>query len=142
MTMKTRLKTETSPRGLRSPLRLLAVLACLILLTTSAIPETRKPPQPVKTALIFGTVWGPDDRPVPGVSVNIRRANEKKARWHARSNRRGEFEQELPAGKQDYVIRADVKNLKSPDGKHLHAGPEVTVHIESNERADTGLHLQ
>jgi hypothetical protein len=28
-----------------------------------------------------------------------------------------------------------------PNGKHLKAGTEVTVHIENDERSDTGLHL-
>ncbi|PYV65251.1 MAG: hypothetical protein DMG95_02090 [Acidobacteria bacterium] len=92
--------------------------------------------------MIFGTVWGPDDRPVPGITVKIRRANEKKARWEVVSNRRGEFEQQVPSGKQDYVIWADVKGRKLRNGKRLQASPEVTVHVESNERADTGLHLQ
>jgi hypothetical protein len=32
-------------------------------------------------ALIFGTVWAPDKRPVYGVKVKCRRANEKKVRW-------------------------------------------------------------
>ena len=32
-------------------------------------------------ALIVGTVWGPDDRPVYGVKVKIRRADQKKAKW-------------------------------------------------------------
>ena len=30
-------------------------------------------------ALIAGTVWGPDDRPVYGIPVKIRRAKDKKA---------------------------------------------------------------
>jgi hypothetical protein len=76
------------------------------------------------------------------VKVKIRKAEEKKARWELVSNRRGEFEQEVPAGKQDYVIWADVKGYKLQNGKHLQPSPEVTVHVESNERADTGLHLQ
>ena len=92
--------------------------------------------------MIFGTVWGPDDRGLPGIKVNIRRAGEKKVRWEVYSNRRGEFEQEVPSGKQDYIIRADVKGVKLPGGKHLQPSPEVTIHIESNERADTGLHLK
>jgi len=95
-----------------------------------------------KTALIFGTVWGPDDHALAGVRVKIRKAEEKKTRWEIICNRRGEFEQEVPFGKQDYVIWADVKGYKLPNGKRLRPSPEVTVHIEGNERADTGLHLQ
>src|SRR5579859_2707249 len=32
-------------------------------------------------ALIIGTVWGPDDRPVYGVKVKLRRAKDKKPKW-------------------------------------------------------------
>jgi hypothetical protein len=142
MRKKKRPKTATIRRWCEPPARLLRFLACLLLLTTSVTSETHKGPKAVQTAVIFGTVWGPDDRPVPGVEVRIRRANEKKVRWQVRSNRRGEFEQEVPSGTQDYVIWADVKGLKRPDGRHLQTSPEVTVHIEGNERADTGLHLQ
>ena len=145
MRKKKRPKTATIRRWFGPPARLvpfLPFLACLLLLTTSITSETHKSPKPPQTAVIFGTVWGPDDRPVPGVEVRIRRANEKKVRWQVRSNRRGEFEQEVPSGKQEYVIWADVKGLKRPDGRHLQASPEVTVQIEGNERADTGLHLQ
>jgi hypothetical protein len=67
---------------------------------------------------------------------------EKKERWQANSNHRGEFDLRLPVGKQDYVIRADLKGFKSPRYKHLQPGPDVIVHIESDERADTGVHLK
>lgn len=139
---KRRLKTATIRRQLRLPAYVLVFLFCFFLLTSNAAPEDRKSPKPVKTALIFGTVWGPDDRPLAGIVVKIRRAGEKKARWQVRSNHRGEFDQEIPSGKQDYVIWAETKSVKLPSGKHLQPSPEVTVHIESNERADTGLHLQ
>ena len=92
-------------------------------------------------ALIAGTVWGPDDRPVYGVKVRIRRANQKKAKWEQYSDHRGEFFQRLPAGEANYVISADLKGFKSPAYKSLHAGTEVTVHIQNDERQDIGLHL-
>src|ERR1700724_291459 len=72
-------------------------------------------------ALIFGTVWGPDDHPVYGVKVKIRRENEKKARWELYSDHNGEFAQHVPPGKQDYVIWADAKGYKSASGKRLQA---------------------
>jgi hypothetical protein len=93
-------------------------------------------------ALIFGTVWGPDDRPVYGVKVRIRRVDQKKAKWELYSNHTGEFAQRLPAGKADYIVSADPKALKSLNGKKLAPGPEVTVHIAADERADIGLHLK
>ena len=92
-------------------------------------------------ALIFGTVWGPNDYPLYGVRIKIRRENEKKARWELYSDHHGEFAQRVPAGKQDYVIWADVKDRKSENGNPLQ-GEEVKVHVEADERVDTGLHLK
>jgi hypothetical protein len=92
-------------------------------------------------ALIAGTVWGPDDRPVYGVIVKIRRAKDKKPKWEVYSDHHGEFAQRLPAGESDYILTADLKNLKPADGKPLHLVQEVTVHIYNDEREDTSLHL-
>lgn len=86
-------------------------------------------------ALIIGTVWGPDDRPVPGIPIKIRRATDKKAKWELVSDSRGEFAQRVPVGTQDYVIQADIKTLKGQPK------PEITVPIEHNERKDVSLHL-
>jgi len=74
--------------------------------------------------------------------VKIRRVEDKKARWELYSNHRGEFEQRVPKGPHDYVIWADTKDYKLPHGSRLQPSPEVTVHVENNERADTGLHLK
>jgi hypothetical protein len=93
-------------------------------------------------ALIVGTVWGPDDRPVYGVKVKIRRADQKRAKWELYSNHTGEFAQRLPAGKANYVVWADTKGLKSLTGNKIDPGTEVTVQIESEERMDIGLHLK
>lgn len=91
-------------------------------------------------ALIFGTVWGPDNRPVYGVPVKIRRAKDKKPKWEVYSDHHGEFAQRVPAGESDYILSADLKHVKSADGKPLHAS-DVTVHIYNDEREDTGVHL-
>ena len=93
-------------------------------------------------ALIFGTVWGPDDRPLYGVKIRIRRENEKKPRWEIYSDHHGEFAQRVPAAKADYVIWADLKGYKSSSGVQLHQDQEVTVHVEYDEKVDTGLHLK
>ena len=94
-------------------------------------------------ALIFGTVWGPDDLPVYGVTVRIRRASDKpkKVRWEVYSDHHGEFAQRVPAGERDYIVTADLKHVKSADGRPLRLVQEVTVHIYAEEREDTGLHL-
>ncbi len=86
-------------------------------------------------ALIFGTVWGPDSHPVPGVPIRMRRASEKKFRWELVSNSTGEFAQRVPVGTQDYVIEADIKTPKGTPK------PQIKVHVDDNERQDVGIHL-
>jgi len=105
-----------------------------------AIPASKlKPSDPY--ALIFGTVWGPDDHPVYGVRVKIRRATDKKPKWEVYSDHAGEFAQRVPAGEGDYVVWADLKGVKTTDGQVLHLAQEVKVHVEYDERVDMSLHL-
>jgi hypothetical protein len=117
---------------------------CLLLSLLSAAPLAiaRNPlpaqsSNPSKTdyALIYGTVWGPDNHSVAGVPIKIRRAIDKKPKWALTSDRNGEFAQRLPAGGQDYIIEADIK---VPKGQ---SKPQVKTHIEDNERQDVSLHL-
>jgi hypothetical protein len=114
----------------------------LILLPTFGSQENLLAAQKEKPhALIFGTVWGPDDRPVYGVAVKIRRARDKKPKWEVYSDHRGEFAQRVPAGEADYILTADLKHVKTADGRAVRLAKEVTVHIYNDEREDTGLHL-
>jgi len=101
------------------------------------------PEKPKAYALIFGTVWDPNGHALYGVKVKIRRASDKdkKARWEIYSNHTGEFAQRVPAGKGDYIVWADVKGYKLPSSQKLKPGPEVSVHIDNDERSDIGLHL-
>jgi len=124
-------------------LALLFGLASLVVVASSPARVLDQKKDPRKSyALIVGTVWGPDDRPMYGVKVKIRRSDQKRAKWELYSNHTGEFAQRLPAGKADYIVGADTKGLKSLKGKKLDPGTDVTVHIESEERADIGLHLK
>jgi hypothetical protein len=84
-------------------------------------------------ALLFGTLYGPDDRPAYGVKIKIRRADQKKAKWELYSNHQGEFAQRVPAGKADYIITADVKQNPKP---------ELTVHVDNDERKDFVLRMK
>lgn len=134
-----------------SPARLSAFYLPLVLIVFTIGPrvapaanaasatKTLKPTDPY--ALIFGTVWGPDDRAVYGVKVNIRRVPDKKPKWQVYSDHAGEFAQRVPAGEADYVVNADLKNVKTADGHAVHLAQEVTVHVEYDERVDVGLHL-
>ena len=78
-----------------------------------------------------------------GVTVKIRRAKDKpnKARWQLISDHMGEFAQRVPPGESDYILWADLKGVKTTDGKPLRLVQEVTVHVYKDERVDTGLHL-
>jgi hypothetical protein len=114
---------------------LTTVIPGIVVAGGQTIPNTKP------YALIFGTVFDPEGHTLYGVKVKIRRADEKKARWELYSNHTGEFAQRVPPGPGDYVVWTDVKGYKLPDGKHLQPGQEVEVHIDSDERADIGLHL-
>ena len=105
----------------------------------SPASDKLKPGDPY--AIIFGTVWGPDDHPVYGVTVKIRRVPDKKAKWQVYSDHAGEFAQRVPAGEADYVVWANLKGVKTTDGETLHLVQEVTVHVAYDERVDIGLHL-
>ena len=130
--------------GCRATLAGYASLLLLVIFSVRLVAAPPHAPDPVPQksaaaqdyALIVGTVWGPDDRPVAGVPIKIRSATSKKAKWELVSDRRGEFAQRVPVGKQDYIIQADIK---TPKGQPK---PEITVEIDNNERKDVGLHLK
>jgi len=108
------------------------VLMLLVTIAAGAQQSNTKKPY----ALLFGTMWGANERPLPGVTIHIRRAEDKKSRWTLISDSHGEFAQRVPPGKQDYVVWAEIKGRKK-DAKPI----ENTVHIENDERVDFGLHL-
>jgi hypothetical protein len=132
----------SSPRHFASCLLLVLAISTLgpnALPAANAATKNLKPTDPY--ALIFGTVWGPDDRPIYGVKVSIRRLPDKKPTWEVYSDHAGEFAQRVPAGEADYQIEPDLKSLKMADGHALHLAQEVTVHVEYDERVDMSLHL-
>ena len=120
------------------PARLALRFGCVVLLlfaSTLAFPQNSTKSALKDYALIYGTVWGPDDRPVAGVPVSIRRSGDKKPKWQLTSDNRGEFAQRVPAGEDDYIVEAEVK---TPKGQPK---PQATVHMTGDERRDMGLHL-
>jgi len=129
----------TSPFRVAISLIVVLLFAVSPRLLLSAPQHSKEKPY----AVIAGTVWGPDDRPVYGVKVKMRRASDKpnKARWETYSDHMGEFAYRVPAGETDYILWAELKGFKSADGKPLRLVQEVTVHIYNDEREDTGLHL-
>lgn len=95
-----------------------------------AVAKAKKP-----YALLFGTIWSADQRPISGVPIKIRRSDQKKAKWEVVSNSSGEFAQRVPAGTADYVVTAEMKHKKGSQAV------ETKVHVENDERVDFGLHL-
>src|SRR6266481_3335192 len=97
-------------------------------------------------ALIFGTAYGPDDRPLYGVRVTIHPVGKKHPNWELFSDHRGEFAQRVPPGPADYVISGQVEvapleNGKPQLSKKKRLQGEAKAHIEDEERQDVGLHL-
>ncbi len=138
----------TTPRlrapGLAAKLMSFGVLSALLLSPSFQSDNGLLSAQKSKAkpyALIAGTVWGPDDQPVYGVPVKIRRAKDKKPKWQVYSDHHGEFAQRVPVGESDYILTVDLKHFKPADGKPLRLLQDVTVHIYNDEREDIGLHL-
>lgn len=91
-------------------------------------------------AVVAGTVFDANARPVPGVKVKIARVEGDKTgkTWEHISDRRGEFAQRVPAGAAEYLVWAEIKPTKgAPVGKR----PEAKVTIQNDERQDVNLHL-
>ncbi|HEX4606273.1 MAG TPA: hypothetical protein VH724_19890 [Candidatus Angelobacter sp.] len=98
-------------------------------------------------ALIFGTAYGPDDRPLYGVKITIRPQTKKHPSWEMVSDHRGEFAQRVPPGPGDYLVRGDAKFAPAgPDGKPQLSKTkrlkgETKIHVENEERLDISVHL-
>jgi hypothetical protein len=97
--------------------------------------------------LIFGTAYGPDDRPLYGVKVRIHPVRAKHPGWELVSDHRGEFAQRVPPGPADYLIVgqaeiAPVENGVPNRHKKKKLKAETRVHIDKEERQDISLHLR
>ena len=128
---------------------LMAALVCLAMLApaTSAMPSSTQTDKKLRKdyALIFGTVWDKQNRPVHGALVKIRREGDKKPRWELISDRSGEFAQRVPPGKAEYVVWVDdTRNVVDSKvvKRRLKPGQVATkVRIDNDERVDISLHL-
>lgn len=98
-------------------------------------------------ALIFGTAYGPDDRPLYGVKITIRLQTKKRPNWDLMSDHRGEFAQRVPPGPSDYLIHGEAEYAPlGADGKpqlskKKRLKGETRVHVDSEERLDISVHL-
>src|SRR5215470_7375609 len=160
---KTR-KTKTVITNLR-PVRLasLVVVAALIVCNSAAAQDDKtqddktqeEKPQVDKGnksknekpyGLVFGTAYGPDDRPLYGVRVKIHPLGKDHPTWDLVSDHHGEFAQRVPRGPGDYLVRgeievAPVENGKPQMSKKKRWKGEAKVHVEDQERRDFSLHL-
>jgi hypothetical protein len=126
----------------------LALALFFVLLQPVAQTDQKKPEKPEKGyGLIFGTAYGPDDRPLYGVKVNIRREGKKHASWDLLSDHRGEFAQRVPLEAADYLIKGEAEYApigqdgKPQMSKKKRLKGETKVHMEGEIRQDIGLHL-
>ncbi len=137
-------KVNTDRRRTRIP----AVLCLLVLFSLhSSFAEKDKDKDLRKHfGLIFGTAYGPDDRPVYGVKIEIHPVGQKHPNWELFSDHRGEFAQRVPPGPSDYLITGQVEIFPLENGepqkkKKKKLKAEKTIHIQAEERQDVGLHL-
>jgi hypothetical protein len=116
--------------------------------TTKLIATNKDKPQKEKPyALIFGTAYGPDDRPLYGVKITIRRQEKKHPNWALISDHRGEFAQRVPPGPGDYTIHGEAEYAPTgEDGepqlsRKMKLKGEARVHVDNEERRDISVHL-
>jgi hypothetical protein len=143
----------TKPRRIRSTAACLAlcVLAALSYARAGSQEQEQEKEKKKKAekpyALIFGTAYGPDDRPLYGVKITIRPPAKKNPHWELMSDHRGEFAQRVPPGPGDYIVHGEAEYAPlGPDGKPQMSkkkklSGDTKVHVESQERLDIGLHL-
>lgn len=94
--------------------------------------------------LIFGTAYGPDDRPLYGAKIQIHPVGQKHPHWELMSDHRGEFALRVPPGPADYLVTGEAEMLPTQNAesrKKMKIKAERTVHIQAEERQDIGLHL-
>jgi len=125
-----------------------AVCLALFVFSTFAQPVAADKNQKEKPyALIFGTAYGPDDRPFYGATIRVHSLTKKHPSWELRSDHRGEFGQRVPPGPGDYLIHGEAQYAPiGPDGKPQKSkakrlSGETKVHVDNEERVDISLHL-
>jgi hypothetical protein len=122
-----------------------ATLCAVALLISSgfALNNKKRPEKP--TGLIFGTAFGPDDRPLYGVKVHIQPVGKKHPDWNLMSDHHGEFAQRVPPG--DYEVTGEAELAPISDGKpQLSRKRRVkvnrVVHVEKDVEHDINLRLE
>jgi hypothetical protein len=119
----------------------------LVLLPSSVAASKEKPKKEKPYALIFGTAYGPNNRPLYGVKITIRPEKKKHPSWDLISDHRGEFAQRVPVGTNDYLVHGEAEYAPVEDdgkpqlSKKVRLKGETRVHVDNEERRDISLHL-
>jgi hypothetical protein len=148
-TKTTRMKRTviTNLRWSRNTAACLAMCVLLALLPSSVAASKDKPKKEKPYALIFGTAYGPNDRPLYGVKITIRPQKKKHPSWELMSDHRGEFAQRVPAGTNDYLVHGEAEYAPVGDdgkpqlSKKVRLKGETRVHVDNEERRDISVHL-
>ena len=125
----------------------MAIFVFLALLSPTMAASKEKPKKEKPYALIFGTAYGPNDRPLYGVKITIRPEKKKHPSWDLISDHRGEFAQRVPAGTDDYLVRGEAEYAPVGDdgkpqlSKKVRLKGETRVHVDNEERRDISVHL-
>jgi len=77
--------------------------------------------------LIFVTVFTDQGFALPGARVRVRRADEKKPKWEATSDRRGEFAVRVPEG-SEYEMTVEASGFK-PEIRKIDAREENRIDL-------------
>jgi hypothetical protein len=137
----------TKLRWSRNTAAYLAICVLLPLFSSHVAASKDKPQKEKPYALIFGTAYGPNDRPLYGVKITIRPEKKKHPSWDLISDHRGEFAQRVPAGTNDYLVRGEAEYAPLGDdgkpqlSKKVRLKGETRVHVDNEERRDISLHL-
>jgi hypothetical protein len=124
----------------------LALALCLSLLLSYAAAQ-KKDDSKRHYGLISGTAYGPDDRPLYGVSITIHPEGKKHPSWDLVSDHRGEFAQRVPPGPEDYIVDGQVELAPLENGvpqlhKKKKLRDQVKVHIDNEEIRDISIHMK
>jgi len=123
-----------------------AALVCITSLLLYLPLQARDDKKKQTYGIIYGTAYGPDDRPLYGVRVTIHPAGKKHPNWELQSDHHGEFAQRVPPVSADYEVRGvvdlvPVEGGKPQKSKKKHLTGMTKVHIDGEERKDFSLHL-
>ena len=121
---------------------LLMLFALAIAGTGLAAPSSALPERPPAAAerqqkpryddcILYGNVFTQDGHLLQDADVHVRRATDKKPKWEATSDRRGEFAVRVPPG-PDYVIEVKAKGFVTQT---------QTITSQASARLDLVFHM-